>query len=300
MKKIEIYGTHSLRNEEANGFYTLIKGGLDKLPSVLEADTDSLKGTKENFINAFNAYDLVYKQETKSKKVESLQNISKEVGNAWQQSKSYAKVMLQHPDSTHVETIQEIVDLYDLYGNIARLAYSDKLSALTNLLQDLKKLNSTALEATGFKAWLDDLEEKTTAYSEALMQRTNERGEKFDETETITDLRLQLDTAYRELVDRINTVVDYEETDDYDEFISYVNGAIQAGRTRRRMRNTIKKNNAQEEDESSDPDEKPEDKPNPEPEEPEEPEDKPDPEPEEPEEPDPDEEEGGTHFEPAE
>lgn len=236
MKQIESFRTASLRNNEDYGFHTLVIKALSYLPVVSEGTTDPLKATRENYVSRFEAFDKAYMQNNKLDEVEVLSAADTAVDEAYSASKAFINAMRRHPDEAKRAVAEEIGRIYDKYGNPVKLGYSEELSILRNLLQEIQSYIDSFLEPIYFTEWRDYLSETTDALENAMKSRTDAESRK--DKGVIQSTREATDEAYREFTDRVNVVTAYEGGTKYDQFIDYVNALIKQHRANLKARTT--------------------------------------------------------------
>lgn len=236
MKQIESFRTASLRNNEDYGFHTLVIKALSYLPVVSEGTTDPLKATRENYVSRFEAFDKAYMQNNKLDEVEVLSAADTAVDEAYSASKAFINAMRRHPDEAKRAVAEEIGRIYDKYGNPVKLGYSEELSILRNLLQEIQSYIDSFLEPIYFTEWRDYLSETTDALENAMKSRTDAESRK--DKGIIQSTREATDEAYREFTDRVNVVAAYEGGTKYDQFIDYVNALIKQHRANLKARTT--------------------------------------------------------------
>lgn len=240
MKQIESFRTASLRNNEDFGFHTLVIKALSYLPVVSEGTTDPLKATRENYVSRFEAFDKAYMQNNKLDEVEVLSAADTAVDEAYSASKAFINAMRRHPDEAKRAVAEEVGRIYDKYGNPIKLGYSEELSILRNLLQEIQSYIDSFLEPIYFTEWRDYLSETTDALENAMKSRTDAESRK--DKGIIQSTREATDEAYREFTDRVNVVTAYEGGTKYDQFIDYVNALIKQHRANLKTRATKSSN----------------------------------------------------------
>jgi uncharacterized protein with HEPN domain len=103
----------------------------------------------------------------------------------------------------HAANLARRIDLYD--NRIDKENYQAETAIIDNLINDLKTKPElvAAMEALHIKDWCDELEAANTAFNDAYLQRTKEKGNK--NKTTIVAHRKQMNTAYYELRDLIDS-----------------------------------------------------------------------------------------------
>ena len=219
-----------MQNEEAFGFFTLVKEEMDNLPADPSEGVAPLKDVKAAYIEKLGAYDEAL--ETSNKLDEAADAATDE---AWGASYAYSKAMARHPNSMIRNAALPYVAVYEKYGNPTKLAQVKELGVLQNLLTDLEALEDD--ETVGFTAWREYIAETTALLMDAMNSRTDEQSRV--QVGLVKETRLATEAAYRDLVGKVNVVAAYEGDAAYATFIDHMNAlidrqkAILKGRTTR-------------------------------------------------------------------
>ncbi len=240
MEQIESFRTASLRNNEDFGFHTMVIKAFSRLPNDPEEGTAPLKAARENYESKFKAFDKAYMQNNKLDEVEALSAADAAVDEAYSASRAFINAMRRHPNETKRETAEEVGKIYDKYGNPVKLGYTEELSVLRNLLQEIKSYVNSFLEPIYFTDWRDYLSEATDELESAMDSRAHAESRK--DKGIVQSTRDAADEAYRLFADRVNVVAAYEGGNKYDEFINHVNALIKQLRANQKSRTTRSKN----------------------------------------------------------
>ena len=226
MKEIQNLSISQLQNEEAFGFFTLVKEEMDNLPADPGEGVAPLKDVKAAYIEKLGAY------------VEVADAAADE---AWGASYAYSKAMARHPNSMIRNAALPYVAVYEKYGNPTKLAQVKELGVLQNLLTDLEALGDD--ETVGFTAWREYIAETTASLMEAMNSRTDEQSRV--QVGLVKETRLATEAAYRDLVGKVNVVAAYEGDAAYATFIDHMNALIDRQKAILKGRTTRNKKKAQ-------------------------------------------------------
>lgn len=265
MKEISAFNIARLSHEEALEFFDHTQHNFQYLPqnssepdlpevqSVLRAlslKSARLQKVVDKFNEAVAAFDAVVKLARKNPLTEKLLAADEDRDKAWMGSNTYINAMLNHPDAEVAAVAKIAREIFDKYGNPTRLSRKEESSSLHNLLQDIEAMESRS--TIDFDPWYNWM--KTTY--EAFEALRSERADLKDRTKIglAQETRTAAEDAYREMAKVLNSVVVYEETDEYDPFINAINNEIEETSALIKSRETRRGNEG-----STTPDEKPSD-----------------------------------------
>lgn len=221
---------------------------------TLSLKSPRLQKAVDRFVEAVDAFDSALRMARKKPLTEKLSVADEDRGKAWVGSNTYINAMLNHPDQEVVAVAKIAREIFDKYGNPTRLSRKEESSILHNLLQDIEAMES--METIYFDPWYNWIKTAHETY-EALR---SERADLKDRTKIgmAQETRTAAEDAYREMAKVLNSVVVYEETDEYDAFINAINNEIEETSVLIKSRETRRGNEA-----TATPDEKPSDDDNP-------------------------------------
>jgi hypothetical protein len=133
---------------------------------------------------------------------------------------------LHHFDPATVEAAQSLLNRLDAFGNITRKSYEEEVLDVNLLLGDLRSAEYAAKASlVGLNPWIQELQTAENDFEHLLEQRNVETSRKPQGR--IKDVRRDLDTVYRRIVDRIDAATTLEDgSTTYDEFIAELNARI--------------------------------------------------------------------------
>ena len=265
MNQIVALNITRLPQETAFSFLNFTKESLQLLPqnssepdlpevqSVLRAlslKSARLQKAVDKYIQAVDAFDAALKLARKNPLTEQLLAADENRDKSWSGSNTYINAMLNHPDAEVAAVAKIAREIFDKYGNPTRLSRKEESSSLHNLLQDIEAMESRS--TIDFDPWYNWM--KTTY--EAFEALRSERADLKDRTKIglAQETRTAAEDAYREMAKVLNSVVVYEETDEYDPFINAINNEIEETSALIKSRETRRGNEG-----STTPDEKPSD-----------------------------------------
>ena len=222
MKQIQTINLSAMQNEEAFGFFTLVKEEMDNLPADPSEGVAPLKDVKAAYIEKLDAYDEALEVSNKLDSVQTVEAADAATDEAWGASYAYSKAMARHPNSMIRNQVKE-------------------LGVLQNLLTDLEALEDD--ETIGFTAWREYIAETTGLLMDAMNSRTDEQSRV--QVGLVKETRLATEAAYRDLVGKVNVVAAYEGDAAYATFIDHMNALIDRQKAILKGRTTRNKKKAQ-------------------------------------------------------
>jgi hypothetical protein len=133
---------------------------------------------------------------------------------------------LHHFDPTTVDAAQSLLNRLDAFGRITRKSYEEEILNVNLLISDLLSAEYSA-KATlvGLSPWIQELQNAESDFEHLIEQRNVETSQKPQGR--IRNIRLELDTVYHRIVDRIDAAATLEDgASMYDDFIAELNARI--------------------------------------------------------------------------
>jgi hypothetical protein len=116
----------------------------------------------------------------------------------------YAHSCLHHFDPKVRQAAENIIIVFEHYGNIGRQSYRQELASSSNLIQDLRARESD-MAAMNLGPWIEAHEQAAHSLADLLDGRT---GETAQQTELrVRQVRRELDAIYRQITDRIDAMI---------------------------------------------------------------------------------------------
>ena len=261
MKQILVFNLKDLYQDESFGFLKMVQSAFTLLPQTTSepelpevqslARSLSLKSARlqkvvEGYNTAFDNFDAVLKTSQKNPVTEKINAADEERDKAWVGSNGYINAMLKHPDSEFAAIAKSANDIFEKYGNPTRLSQTKETGVIHNLLEDLEGL--TSLSTIYFDPWYNWMKTTQEAFEAATLERAKAKG--AVQKGLGKEVREAAEEAYRTLVQAVNSIVFVEETDEYDEFIQAINAEIERQTAIIKRRETVRKNNKEEEEPS--------------------------------------------------
>lgn len=222
MKQIQKINLSALHNEEAFGFFTLVKEEMKSLPADPEEGAAPLKDVKVNFTTKLVTYDEVLESSGKLKSTGAVEKADAMADEAWGATNMYVKALARHPDDMIRNAALPYAEVFEKYGNPTQMALNKELGILQNLCTDLEALEDDTM--LNFGPWKEYLVETTGLLMDAMQAQADEKSQV--QVGSVKQSRLEVESAYRDLVDKVNVVAAYEGDAAYATFIDHLNAMI--------------------------------------------------------------------------
>lgn len=222
MKQIQKINLSALHNEEAFGFFSLVKEEMKSLPADPEEGVAPLKDVKVNFTMKLTTYDEVLESSGKMKSTGVVEKADAMADEAWGATNMYVKALARHPDDMIRNAALPYAEVFEKYGNPTQMALNKELGILQNLCTDLEALEDDTM--LNFGPWKEYLVETTGLLMDAMQAQADEKSQV--QVGSVKQSRLEVESAYRDLVDKVNVVAAYEGDAAYATFIDHLNAMI--------------------------------------------------------------------------
>lgn len=222
MKQIQKINLSALHNEEAFGFFSLVKEEMKSLPADPEEGVAPLKDVKVNFTTKLVTYDEVLESSGKLKSTGAVEKADAMADEAWGATNMYVKALARHPDDMIRNAALPYAEVFEKYGNPTQMALNKELGILQNLCTDLEALEDDTM--LNFGPWKEYIVETTGLLMDAMQAQADEKSQV--QVGSVKQSRLEVESAYRDLVDKVNVVAAYEGDAAYATFIDHLNAMI--------------------------------------------------------------------------
>ena len=241
MKQIQKINLSALHNEEAFGFFSLVKEEMKSLPADPTEGVAPLKDVKVNFTMKLTTYDEVLESSGKMKSTGAVEKADAMADEAWGATNMYVKALARHPDDMIRNAALPYAEVFEKYGNPTQMALNKELGILQNLCTDLEALEDDTM--LNFGPWKEYIVETTGLLMAAMQAQADEKSQV--QVGSVKQSRLEVESAYRDLVDKVNVVAAYEGDAAYATFIDHLNAMIDRQKVilKTRATNSKKKEN---------------------------------------------------------
>ena len=218
---------------------------LSSARAMLSQEGD--KAMVDAYAAAVDAFDAALVPDTKNSHTEELKAADETFDELYVNTHAYARAIACHPEAEVAAQGRQVLAIFDKYGNITKLGYSEEYGAAHHLLQDLNALDQTVVEATHLGSWI-------AALAMASAQVSTLRDSKAYENSThvtgyTKECRLAADEAYKVFAQRVNALAIIMGEEHYGSFIDVVNTYIAELQSNIKARETRAENEKKKEEE---------------------------------------------------
>ncbi|MGE0079354.1 MAG: DUF6261 family protein [Bacteroidales bacterium] len=210
-----------LRNEEHFQFHTEFKSEMERVGAE-----------PLNVVEAFNTYQPLYSKEEealllirKSATTEQLTDADAERDGIFRGIADSVKSWQNHFSPEMRAAAERLKVLLDSYGNVARKPYNEETAAIAKLMLETQNEYASDVNALGLKEWFTELQTKNTAFDTLMKTRYSEEARQTEFR--MKSARIELDTVYRTIVERIEALILINGTAGYEEFVRELNVRIE-------------------------------------------------------------------------
>jgi hypothetical protein len=132
----------------------------------------------------------------------------------------YANSCLHHFDPKVRLAAENIIIVFEHYGNIGRQPYRQELASSFNLLQDLRA-RANDIAAMNLEPWMEAHEQAAHSLADLLDGRTSETAQQTELR--VRQVRRELDSEYRQITDRIDAMINLHGRDFVPGFVAEYN-----------------------------------------------------------------------------
>jgi hypothetical protein len=146
----------------------------------------------------------------KSAETDRIAVLDAEFDTSYTGMEGYVRVCLKHfsPDVRHAA--ENLVIVFDQYGNIGRQPYRQELASSVNLLQDLRA-RAADVATVQLQPWMEAHEEAANALAALLDARTGEDALQTDIR--VIDARRRMENIYQKTTDRLDAKINLDGKD---------------------------------------------------------------------------------------
>lgn len=250
MKKIKSLGVANLRTEEDFGFQQQVKVLADeKLPTTGSLAAEGLPEESVVILTASvkEHGDAVAEMDDALKDSVSVPSMAAAVeaeqgrDAAWRGLNNYVKAMTAYPDEAIAASAVMAKALIDKFGDPTDKPQTEESGILHNLIQEFEARMSTDFADLSVAVWVTNLKNKEQSFLTNMQLRTEEEATR--QVGIVKEKKLLLDTAYRNLVEKVNAMVLFHGEAKFASFIDQMNILIDRQKTvlKARATNSAKK-----------------------------------------------------------
>lgn len=223
------------RNEEHFFFHTEVKDLITQLnPATLKIQT-----LFNVYQNLWTKLDEALEKIVKSSITKDIEEQDLQRDNLFRGLCGYNKAMTNHFKSEFVKAAQRIQIVIDKYGNLGKKPMFDETASIYNFLQELTDNYAADIQLIGLKDWVVELGIMNDKFKSLLHNRYDETLQKT--TLKAKDVRIEIDTAYKNIVLAVEALALLENAEVHKNFITKMNlivGKYNSMLAQRKSKNT--------------------------------------------------------------
>jgi hypothetical protein len=205
MEKIEIIALSRLRNSEHYQFLT----DVDHLITTHVPLELGIDGLYPAFKTALTAEDATMRTELGSLLSRTVDQLDQQRDTTLSAITLKVKATQMSPFANEAASAVALQRILDLYGDVRNKTYNEETAGISNLTDDLLQPENTEhLENVGISHWVTALKSENTQFQAAFDERNDELAAR--ESGDVRALRMQIDPAYEQIVERINAAITLE------------------------------------------------------------------------------------------
>lgn len=234
MNKIKRINFHSMRNEEVRAFH------YECLKYTKYLSSDIFSNNVAAYENVFQKYSDALKLNA-TENFETTKDLDIKRTDIYVACRRIALGLQQFPSQDPViqNTTANIVEFFSKAPTIHKIAQNQTSGIIKGIVESCYALDSNALEACGFKVYLDQLKEANERFIEVSAERAAALGNR--ETELVKHTREELN----EIFDRVCSGAEglgASGNEDCLNFVNNINGIIERFSSVYKLRQTLKQN----------------------------------------------------------
>lgn len=202
-----------LRNEEHFQLQTEFKAEI----SQFGAKTLNIESVFANYLPLYQQEEEALQLIRKSATTEQLTDADTERDEIYRGVADAVKSALNHFDPNKRAAATRLKVLIDQYGNVARKPYNEETAAINKLMVEVKGKYAPDVNALALTDWFATLEAKNNGFDTLMKSRYSEEAAKTELR--MNQVRIAVDAAYRELIERIEALVLINGPQGYEAFI---------------------------------------------------------------------------------
>jgi hypothetical protein len=148
--------------------------------------------------------DTALERISKSADTDRIADADDEFDRSFSGMSEYTRSCRNHFDPAVRHAAENLLVVFDHYGNIGKEAYRQELASSSNLLQDLRA-KSADVTTLNLEPWMTAHEQSANALAALLNARTGETAKQTDLN--VKQVRSEIDAIYYQITDRIDAMI---------------------------------------------------------------------------------------------
>jgi hypothetical protein len=130
----------------------------------------------------------------------------------------------KHFNAEKKEAALRLRVVFNHFGNVARKGYDEETAAITSLVDELELDHAADTATIGITDWIAELKSSNDAFDDLKTGRYTEESKKT--LLRMNEVRVEVDNAYKKVVERINALIVVEGEANYITFVNEMNVRI--------------------------------------------------------------------------
>ena len=140
-------------------------------------------------------------------------------------SRDIVTACCEHFNLEKKEAALRLKIVFDHYGNISVLPYGEETASIHNLCEELETNYASDLASVGIVDWVTELKAANADFKDIRSSRFTETANKNNDK--MKDVRIEVDSAYKAIVKRINSAIEFNGAAAYEPFVLELNARIE-------------------------------------------------------------------------
>jgi hypothetical protein len=224
--RIKKAGTYKMHNEEHFQFMTefINEANAAGIPNLIPAKF-------AEFMELYDKEDLLLEGIHKSPLTEKIEKADTEREIIFCGFRDMVKAMQYHYEPDKKEAALNLMLVLNVYGNLSDRNYAEETGMIYNFIQDMTGKYSSDVATLGLEGWITQLGDKNQLFSELIMERTRQKGEK--NKFTMTEIKAKMDVCYGDIVRYLEAMTVIKSDHGLEVFFNTINSNVD------RYKNTI-------------------------------------------------------------
>jgi len=182
-------------------------------------------------VEAFEAFQLLYQDEgvalvsiSKSAATDQLGNADHYRDGTFRGMSDTVSSKLNHFSAAIRDAAKRVMVILDGYGNLAPKPNDEESGLISGLIADLRTKLPADVTLLGIEDWIAELERQNNVFVALQASRNSEEASRTELR--MKQVRIEVDAAYRKIVERINALIVVNGEAPYTEFVKEINVRI--------------------------------------------------------------------------
>ena len=215
--RVDPINTAKMRNNKHFQFMTEFKDSVNKH----EAIKPKIRTQFDEFLSLYQDEDTAYKKIIKSVITDEIQDADAYRDQVLNVVSEIVDTALKHRSENVIKAGKNLKTLLNTYGKVKILPMNEETAAIYNLLQELNSKYRTDAQLIHLTEWVTELQTTNNYFDKLIKDRLDESALKTNLI--LREVREKIDVSYKNLIEKINSLIVVEGETIYVEFVKYFN-----------------------------------------------------------------------------